>query len=157
MLPEGRKFRPSFSVTRADFADALVRSGFVPQYLAASAIFTDVRDIYSRNSIESVQSNPTGALIADAVPGGRFYPYNSTSKLVAAIAYVRAAGLESQAATTSLSPTVTDYASIPSAWRGYVAVALQKGFIKLDGNAFNSSRSITRIELAQALNAILGS
>lgn len=156
MLPEGRKFRPGSSVTRADFADALVRGGFVPQYLASTAMFTDVRDLYSRNSIESVQSNPSGALIADAAAGGRFYPNNTTSKLVAAIAYVRAAGLESQVGSEVLSPTITDAASIPAAYRGYVALALQKGFIKLDGSAFNPSRSITRIELAQALNTILG-
>lgn len=156
MLPEGRKFRPGSSVTRADFADALVRGGFVPQYLASTAMFTDVRDVYSRNSIESVQSNPSGALIADAAAGGRFYPNNTTSKLVAAIAYVRAAGLESQVGSEVLSPTLTDAASIPAAYRGYVALALQKGFIKLDGSAFNPSRSITRIELAQALNTILG-
>jgi len=156
MIPEGRKFRPSSIVTRAEFAEALVRSGFVPQYLASSAMFTDVRDIYSRGIVESVQSNPNGMLIYDATAGGGFNPHNSTTKLAAAIAYVRAAGLESQASTASLSPTVTDAASIPSQWRGYVAVALQRGLISLDGNTFNPSRAITRIELAQALNALLG-
>src|SRR5688500_1447868 len=92
MMPEGRKFRPTTTVTRSEFADAIVRGGFVPQYLAANAMFTDVRDIYSRNLIESLQSNPTGALIVDATAGGRFYPYNSATKLVAAVALVKAAG-----------------------------------------------------------------
>jgi serine protease AprX len=156
MLPEGRKFRPSSSVTRSEFADAIVRSGFVPQYLASSALFTDVRDLCSRNSVESLQWNPSGALIVDAVSGGRFYPHNNTTKLVAAIAYVKAAGLEPQAATASLPWSISDAASIPAQYRGFVAVALQRGFIKLDGSAFNASRGITRIELAQALNSILG-
>ena len=155
MLPEGRKFRPSSAVSRAEFAEALVRSGFVPQYVASSAMFTDVRDIYSRGVVESVQANPNGMLIYDATAGGRFYPNNSASKLAAVIAYVRAAGLESQTSTASLSPTVTDAALIPSQWRGYVAVALQQGFISLDGNKFNPSRAITRIELAQALNTLV--
>jgi serine protease AprX len=156
MLPEGRKFRPGSVVTRGEFADALVRGGFVSQYVASAAMFTDVRDVYSRNSIESIQSKPSGALIVDAVPGGRFYPYGVTTKLVAAIAYVKAAGLESQAATAILPLTVTDTASIPAQYRGHVAIALQRGFIKLDNQAFNPSRAITRIELAHALNTLIG-
>ena len=156
MLPEGRKYRPEWNVRRADFADALVRSGFVPQYLASSPMFTDVRDRYSRGSVESIQSNPTGSLIVDATAGDRFYPNNWVTKLVAAVAYVKATGLESQAATATLSPTVTDASSIPAQYRGYVAVALQRGFITLDGNAFNPARSITRIELARSLNTIIG-
>jgi len=156
MLPEGRMFRPASNVTRAEFADALLRGGFVPQFVASNAMYTDVRDIYSRNAIESLQANPSGALIVDAVAGGRFYPNSSTTKLTAAIAYVKAAGLESLTTSAPLPVNIVDASSIPSAYRGYVAVALQRGLIRLDGNAFNASRSITRIELAQALNAMIG-
>jgi hypothetical protein len=156
MMPEGRKFRPGSTVTREEFADALVRGGFVPQYLASAPMFTDVRDIYSRGVVESVQANPGGPLIVDAIAGGRFYPHSNVSKLVAAIAYVKAAGLESDAATASLPLNVSDAHTIPAQWRGYVAVALQRGFIKLDGSAFNPSRTVTRIELAQALNRLIG-
>src|SRR5687767_12438897 len=80
MMPEGRKFRPTANVTRSEFAEGIVRGGFVPQYIAANAMFTDVRDVYSRNLIESVQLNPTGAFIVDAPAGGRFYPYGNISK-----------------------------------------------------------------------------
>ena len=156
MLPEGRKFRPTSNVIRSEFADAMIRGGFVPQYLSASPMFTDVRDIYSRNAIESLQANPGGALIVDAAPGGRFYPYNSTTKLIAAIAYVKAAGLESLTTSTSLPASIVDAASIPTEYRGHVAVALQRGYIRLDGTSFNPARPITRIELAQALNAMIG-
>ncbi|HKX82871.1 MAG TPA: S8 family serine peptidase [Pyrinomonadaceae bacterium] len=155
MLPEGRKFRPSSVVSRAEFAEAMVRSGFVSQYMTSSAMFTDVHDAYARNVIESVQSAPNGKFIYDASEGGRFYPNNSTTKLAAAIAYVKAAGLESQTTSASLPLTVTDASTIPSQWRGYVAVALQQGFISVDGNAFNPSRGITRIELSKALNTLV--
>ena len=94
-------------------------------------------------------------MFADAVAGGRFYPHGNVTKLIAAIAYVRAAGLESSTASASLPLTVTDASSIPSQYRGYVAVALQHGFLKLDGTQFNSFRSITRIELAQAMNVLV--
>ena len=155
LLPSGSKFRPFWSVSRSEFAEAMVRAGLVPQYMASSPMFLDVRDHYSRNAIESVQSNPGGSLFVDTTAGERFYPYSPTTKLAAAIAFVKAAKLENLASTTSLSPTVTDAGSIPQQWRGYVAVAVNQGFITLDGNRFEPQRSITRLELAVALNRLV--
>jgi serine protease AprX len=155
MLPEGRKFRPNANVSRFELTEALVRAGLVPQYMASAAMFTDVRDSYSRNAVESAQACSCGPLFYDASPGRNFYPYNGATKLAAAIAFVKAAGLGSQAASASLPLTVSDASSIPAAWRGYVAVALQRGFVSLDGNAFNPSRSLTRIELARSLNMLV--
>ncbi|HKU77458.1 MAG TPA: S8 family serine peptidase [Pyrinomonadaceae bacterium] len=155
MLPEGKKFRPDAAVTRFEFAEALVRAGLVPQYMASTPIFTDVRDADSRNAVESTHAFPSGSLFYDATPGNKFYPYNGATKLAAAIAFVKAAGLTSQAASASLPLTVSDASSIPVAWRGYVAVALQRGFVSLDGNAFNPSRNLTRLELATSLNTLV--
>mgnify|MGYP003288430913 CR=1 FL=1 len=155
MLPEGRKFRPNAAVSRLELAEALLRAGLVPQYLASTAMFTDVRDVDSRNAVESTQVFPSGSLFYDATPGSRFYPLNGATKLAAAIAFVKAAGLTSQAASASLLLTVSDASSIPAAQRGYVAVALQRGFVSLDGSAFNPSRSLTRVELATSLNALV--
>jgi hypothetical protein len=123
--------------------------------MASAAMFTDVRDEDSRNAVESAQSFPSGSLVYDATPGKKFYPYNGATKLAAAIAFVKAAGLASQAASASLPLTVSDASCIPAAWRGYVAVALQRGFVSLDGNAFNPSRSLTRVELARSLNTLV--
>jgi hypothetical protein len=150
MLPEGKKFRPDAAVNRFELAEALVRAGLVPQYIASVPMFTDVRDAYSRNAVES-----TGSLFYDAIAGKKFSPNSGATKLAAAIAFVKAAGLSSQAASASLPLTVSDASSIPAAWRGYVAVALKRGFISLDGNAFNPSRSLTRVELATSLNTLV--
>jgi serine protease AprX len=155
MLPEGQKFHPDSAVSRVEFAESLVRSGLVPQYMASVPMFTDVRDDCSRNAVESTQAFPSGSLFYDAKIGRNFYPYNGATKLAAAIAFVKAAGLGSQAAYASLPLTVSDASSIPLAWRGYVAVALQRGFLYLDGNAFNPSRSLTRVELATSLNKLV--
>jgi hypothetical protein len=155
VLPEGSKFRPDSAVSRAQFAEALVRAGLVSQFVSANPMFTDVRDISTRSTVESVQSRPEGRLLFDASPGSRFYPSNNVTRLVAAVAYVRAAGLEGSAASATLPMTVADLGSIPTQYRGYVAVALQNGFMTLDGNRFNPSRSINRIELAQATNALV--
>ena len=155
MLPEGKKFRPGSPISRADLTEAFVRSGLVPQYIAANPLYTDVRDRTTRNTVESVQSNPDGKLIYDAAPGGRFYPNESATRLVAAIALVKAANLQVRAASTPLPLSVADAGLIPAAWRGYVAVALREGLISLDGNNFSPNRAITRLELARAINSIL--
>jgi hypothetical protein len=154
MLPQGKVFHPNSPVSRAEFAETFVRSGTVLQFVANSQMYGDVRDGYLRNVVESVQSNQTGKLIYDAGTGGAFYPDNLTTRLVAAVAFVKAANLESLTSNTLLPVTVADYAQIPSQYRGYVAVALQKGFLKLDTNSFNSTRALTRLELAQAINKI---
>jgi serine protease AprX len=155
MLPEGRKFHPKAAVNRLELAEALIRAGLVPQYMASAAMFTDVRDADSRNAVESTQASPSGSLFYDATKGGRFFPYNGATKLAAAIAFVKAAGLSSQAASATIPVTVSDALSIPAAWRGYVAVALQRGFVSLDGNSFNPTRSLTRVELATSLNTLV--
>jgi serine protease AprX len=155
MLQDGRRFRPMGTVSRADLAGSFVRAGCVPQYLAANAIFTDVRDITTRNLVESAQANPEGKLFYDAVAGGRFRPYDQATRLVAAVALVRGAGLSSEAASAALPLGMADALSIPTEWRGYVAVALQRGFLSLDGNSFFPSRALSRLELARAMNAVI--
>ena len=155
MLPEGRMFRPNSPVARGELATVFVRSGLVSQYLAANPLFADVRDMWTRNAVESVQSNPNGKLFYDTTSGNRFYPNNSASRFVAAIAFVKAANLDALAASSSLPPMVTDNLAIPAQWRGYVAVALQRGYVTLDGNQFNPNRSITRFELARAVNLLV--
>lgn len=154
MLPQGSEFQPDFPVTRAELAAAMVRSGRVPQYVSGNPLFFDVRDLTTRNAVESVQSSPNGKLFYDATNGGAFYPDAFASRLVTAVALVKAANLEGLALNTTLPLTVSDAGSIPLQLRGYVAVALQKGFLNLDANSFNPSRSLTRLELAHALVAL---
>jgi len=154
MLPQGRLFRPQSPVTRAEFAETFVRSGTVLQFVGNSRIYADVRDLYTRSVVESVQSNGGGQLIYDASNGGSFYPDKLTTRLVAAVAFVKAAKLESSAASASLPASVADFAQIPAEFRGFAAVAVQKGFLKLEGNNFSPSRPLTRLELAQAINKI---
>ena len=151
MLPQGKRFRPNAQVTRAELAKTLVRGGFAPQFVAANPMFSDVRDLTTRNAVESTQNRPDGKLFFDASNGGEFRPDIYATKLVAAVALVKAAELDSQTATAILPANVLDANFIPANLRGYVAVALQKGFLTLDGNKFNPNNSITRIGLAEAI------
>jgi serine protease AprX len=152
MLSEKKHFRPSWEVSRSEFAATLVRGGRVPQYVAASPFFTDVTDLTTRNVVESVYKFPGGQLFFDVTKGGAFRPNGSATKLVAAVALVKAANLQSLAASTPL--TAFDASQIPIELRGFVAVALRKGLLSAEGGNFNPNRSLTRAELAQAMARI---
>jgi serine protease AprX len=154
LTPLGRAFHPKFGVMRAQLAAALVQAGRVPQYMAAQPQFTDVRDLLTRNFVESVQAAPEGSLFP-TLSGSNFQPYASVDRLTAAIVLVRAAGLRqaAEAQANAVLP-ITDAASIPAQWRGYVAVALSAGLLNPINNAFRSSATLTRVELAQALVAM---
>jgi hypothetical protein len=113
-------------------------------------MYDDVKEVEWRNVIESSQANPGGKLFFDADVSGMFRPDEFASRLVTAVALVRAAGLESQAMSTSLPTNVSDRNSVPAQWRGHVALALQKGWMNLNGGAFEPNRALTRAELIQA-------
>jgi serine protease AprX len=150
MGPIGSRFRGTFGVTRTDLAKALVVGGRVPQYLPSQATYGDVRDDSTMLFVESAQNSPNGALFPN-VTGGSFQPDASVDRLTAVIALVRAAGLRQQAESGSYPLTVSDALSIPSAWRGYVAVAIQSGLIKTNGTAFNPQGSFTRLDLSRGM------
>ena len=151
MSPAGRSFRPHFGVTRGALAAAVVQGVQVPQYLAAQPQFSDVQDLVARNFVESAQAAPGGSLFP-TLPGNHFQPNVLVDRLTAAIVLVRAAGLRNEAeAQTNTVLSLTDASSIPTQWRGYVAIALSKGLLKPINGAFRVSNALTRLELAQAL------
>ena len=154
MWPIGSHFRPEQSISRIDLATALVTGARVPQYLSGQAVYGDVKDSASRLFVDSVQASPNGPLFVDASPGGRFRPHDNVTRLVAAIALVRAAGLRSDAEAKAGTPLAfLDARNIPSELRGYVAVAVSKGLLQGD-SLFRPEASVTRAELAQAIAAI---
>lgn len=153
MWPLGDSFRPSFGVTRADLATALVLGGRVPQYAPAQSNYTDVPDRTTTLFVESVQAAPGGALFPDAAPGSRFGPDDMADRLTAAVVLVRASGLRGEAEQRAGALlTVTDAYAIPSALRGYVAVALDRGLLTAGGGSFRPQAALTRLELAHALS-----
>jgi hypothetical protein len=149
MLPEGKRFRPLSAVSRAEMASTLLRGGRMPQYLAVNPLFNDVNDLLTRNAVESAQRFPTGRLFFDALNGKPFRPNDERQNLVAAVALVKAANLQSLASSTPL--TTIDAQQIPSEWRGYVAVAIQKGLLSTENGSFSPNKSLTRGELAMAM------
>jgi serine protease AprX len=148
MWPVGSRFRPEQAVSRLELARVLFLGARVPQYVASHALYSDVSDNSSRLFVESVQSSPLGPAFTDTT-GGQFRPYESATRLVGIIALVRAAGLAGQAAGQNGPLPYLDAASIPSEFRGYVAIALSKGLIPSE-TYFRPQDSLTRGDLARA-------
>ena len=154
MWPVGGKFRPGFSVSRADLATALVLGARIPQYLPAVATYSDVHDNLTMSFVESAQANPSDPLFIDAPAGGRFRPNDSVTRLAAAIALVRAAGLRSEAEAATLAPlSFLDASSVPAELRGYVSVAVSRGLLS-SGVLFQPQNPLSRAELAHAIALI---
>jgi serine protease AprX len=156
MSPTGQKFRPTQSVTRGELAEALVLGARVPQYVPAAASYRDVRDAATRLFVESAQYAPQGALFSDVERGGSFSPNNAVGRLTAAVALVRAAGLQAEAESAQGLPltTIFDASLIPSAMRGYVSVAISRGLLSTSNSNFRPQATLTRLELAQAMVAM---
>jgi len=155
MWPLGGSFRPGFGVTRIDPARTLVLGARVPQYAPGRPTYSDVLDRSTMLFVESVQAAPGGALFTDATPGSRFRPDDMVDRLTAAVALVRAEGLRDEAeARAGALLTVADAGAIPSALRGYVAVALERGLLTVEGGTFRPQSTLTRLELAHALSVI---
>ncbi|MGI8732175.1 MAG: S8 family serine peptidase [Pyrinomonadaceae bacterium] len=154
MQPIGSKFRPELIATRADVARALVAGAQVPQYLASHSLYQDVQDPITRVFVESVQNSPNGSCFTDAVSGGRFRPNEGVTRIAAAVALVRAAGLRTEAEAKAGTPLAfLDAASVPDQLRGYVSVAIAEGLLHGD-SFFRPQNPLTRGELAQAVALI---
>jgi hypothetical protein len=133
---------------------ALVLGARVPQYLPAQSNYSDIRDWATMLFVESVQASPNGALFPGTTPGGAFLPDSGADRLTAVVALVRAAGLRQQAESSTNTLTYTDAGSIPASLRGYVAVAVQNGLIRVNGTTFNPQGSFTRLDLSHAMARI---
>jgi serine protease AprX len=155
MSPTSRYFRPGFSVTRSDLAAALVTGAHVPQYLPGQPSYTDLSDATRMIFVESAQAAPGGALFTGAVRGGRFRPDDAVTRLEAAVAMVRAAGLQAEAKAKAGAPLgVTDAASIPASLRGFVVVALERGLLTKIGTQFQPQSALKRSDLAHSMVVI---
>jgi serine protease AprX len=143
-------FQPDSNVTREDFARALVLNTPLRQSLGDQPKFTDVtgdleaiaeavtskgatlRDFYTaENSLA-----PAGLMSAS---GSSFNPAGTVSRLDLAVAFVRALGLDAEARAKAGSPVtdptsgqpVIENAQIAPALRGYVQIAIEKGFLEV--------------------------
>ncbi|MET0650846.1 MAG: S8 family serine peptidase [Pyrinomonadaceae bacterium] len=139
-------FHPDSNVTREDFARLLYMNTALRQSPSAAPKYADV-SAELRPIAEAVTANgstlrdhsfaPAGMLAAS---GSTFNPTANVSRLEAAVALVRALGLDAEAkqkAGTTVTATyngiavpLSDNAEIPLAMRGYVQIALDRGLLQ---------------------------
>jgi serine protease AprX len=173
-------FHPAQNVTRADFARTLFLNTPVRQTASGSAKFSDVTGDFAALA-ESLTANgstlrdynfaPAGLMSAS---GTNFNPDGATSRLDLAVAFIRALGLDTEAkakagtSVTSGGIPLTDNAQIPSALRGYVQLAIDRGFLEvypaevkqiapgqfvaLPGPRVEPANGLTRATLAAKIN-----
>ncbi|HZG50646.1 MAG TPA: S8 family serine peptidase, partial [Pyrinomonadaceae bacterium] len=136
-------FHPEAPVTREDFARTLVLNAPVRQAASASPRFGDVSGdlaalaeslTASGSTLRDWNFAPAGLMSAS---GTNFNPTGAVSRLDLAVAFVRALGLDAEAKqkagtnVTSGGITLSDNAQIPTALRGYVQIAIDRGFLEV--------------------------
>jgi serine protease AprX len=174
-------FHPEAAATRAEFALSLSLIAPVRQSLGPAAKFTDVSGPAAALA-EALTANgstlrdwnfvPAGAMSAS---GTSFNPSGSVSRLDLAVAFVRALGLDTEARNlagsnvTSGGITLSDNGQIPTSLRGYVQIAIDKGFLEvypaevrqiapgqfqvLPGPRVEPANTVSRAALAAKVNA----
>ena len=172
-------FRPDATLTREDIARSLALNTSLRQTINVTPRFTDVSgDLFAiaesvtakGSTLRDYDFTPTGMMSASA---SAFDPAGTASRLDLAVAFVKALGHDAQARSLAGSTVtyqgtpITDNAQIPSALRGYVQLALDKGlfaafpaevrqtgpgqFVVVPGPRFEPGTTVTRATLAETL------
>ena len=172
-------FKPDNTVTREDLARSLALNTNLRQTLGSTAKFADVSGdlrFFAEYVTAKGSTNrdfdfaPTGMISAT---GNLFNPAANVTRMDLAVALVKALGHDAQAkalagsTVTFQGTAITDNSQIPSALRGYVQLALDKGlfvafpsevrqtgpgqFIVVPGPRFEPSSTFTRATLAETL------
>ena len=177
-------FRPASLVTRQDLAWALMLNSSVRQSLGSTPKFSDVSGNIL-NVAESVTAKGSTLRDYDFVPNGMigftgsmFQPFANINRLDLAVALVRALGHDGTArglagsTVTSGGVALSDNSQIPTALRGYVQLAIDKGifeafpaevrqiapgqFIVIPGPRFEPAANLNRADFAGRLNTYRG-
>ncbi|HEX8844915.1 MAG TPA: S8 family serine peptidase [Pyrinomonadaceae bacterium] len=178
-------FRPDQAVTRGDFARLLMWNTPLRQSLGATPKFADVSgDLAAIAEAATAKGStlrdwnfvPAGLM---SYSGNSFNPGGLITRVDLAVAFIRALGLDSEAralAGTTVkakdsdgqTKPVLDNAEIPSELRGYVQIAIDKGFLEfsvtsvqqtptgfmaIPGPKVNPNGTVTRAQMAAKLNA----
>ena len=139
-------FRPDANVTREDFARTLYMNTALRQSVPSARKYTDVSAEFAPIA-EAVTAN--GSTLRDwsfqpagmiAAAGSTFDPAGLATRLDTAVALVRALGLDAEAKQKAGTVVTANYngqaialadnSDIPSALRGYVQIALDKGLLQ---------------------------
>ncbi|MCA1615101.1 MAG: S8 family serine peptidase [Acidobacteria bacterium] len=178
MAADGGYFRPEDVLTRAELARALMVGARVPQYIPKAPSFTDVAE-GTPEALFAESLRKEGVM---GTSGTTFGGSAQVNRLEEAVAMVRALRLDKEAkalagtTVTALNKSgvrepLTDNGDIPSALRGYVQLALDRGlmqaypaqikqvapgqFVAMPGPRFEPSTTVKRGEFAPAMTKLI--
>jgi len=160
IIGRGTRFEPSSSLTLGELARSLALAADLPQRIPAQPSFTDVAATDAAYPfVETVAGLRARRHLVD-VSGPSFRPNSNVDRLDFAVFLVRAAGREAEAQARASTPLgLVDEDKIPTGLRGYVAVALERGFIDTfstsSGLKFDPDGSIPRLNAAGFLLRVL--
>ena len=163
LVGRGSRFEASSGLTRGELARALALAAGLPQRIPSSPSFTDVASTDEEYPyIETVAGARARRKVMEkrAGPLSRFAPRQLVTRLDYTVAVVRAAGLEAVAQSRAGETLgLSDESLIPAASKGYVAVALEHGFIQTvvtsAGQCFDPDGSVPRLSAARQLVKLL--
>ncbi|MDQ3473353.1 MAG: hypothetical protein M3447_06405, partial [Acidobacteriota bacterium] len=135
MFTEGGGFRPEAELTRMELGRALMFGARVPQFIPNQPSFSDVV-VGTPDALVSESLRREGVM---GTSSGTFGPASSVSRLEMAVALVRALRMDAQAKAKANTPVIDpttgqaliDNAQIPNNLRGYVQIAIDKGFLEV--------------------------
>ena len=173
MSADAGLFRPDDVLTRIEMGRALMLGARVPQYIPNRPSFTDV----AAGTPEALFAESLRREGVMGVGVTAFGPAEQVNRLEAAVAMVRALRLDAQAkalagtTVTTGGQALTDNAQIPSALRGYVQIALDRGLFQtyaaefrevapgqymiVPGPRFEPSRAVKRGEFVAPMLKLL--
>ena len=133
MFTSGSFFRPEDALTRMELAQALMFGTRVLQYLPNRPTFGDI----AAGTPEELVAESLKREGVMGLDGTTFGASAQVTRLEEAVALVRALRLDAQARALagkdvkSAGQTLTDNAQIPPALRGYVQLAIDRGFLEV--------------------------
>ncbi|HKO96766.1 MAG TPA: S8 family serine peptidase [Pyrinomonadaceae bacterium] len=173
MAANGGAFRPTDALTRNELGRALMLGARVPQYIPNTGGFSDLA-VGTPESLFAESLRKEGVM---GVTGSTFGGNTQVNRLESAVALVRALRLDSQAkalagtTVTSGGQPLVDNLQIPSALRGYVQLAIDRGllaaypaevreiapnqFVALPGPRFEPTRVVTRGEAIAPITKLM--
>lgn len=142
---EDGSFRPSRTVTRAEWAKIMVQAAGV-QLNDNALYFTDMSNHWANKYVNAAKNYLTG--YAD----GSYRPDQATTREDVTVAMVRLKGYDLSNVDYSYLTKFTDVESVSNYAKGYVAVAVQNNLISgFEDNTFRGQDTLTRAEAATLL------
>lgn len=146
-------FKPSATVSRAEFAKMMVLTLNIEPYSPATATFEDVeKSNWAYKYVETGKYYLTGF---KSTSGYTFRPGSTAVREDMAVAVVKGLGINADETDMSILDSYSDEDSISPNLRKYVAAAINEGIMIGSGGSFSPQGNLNRAEAATLLARLI--